>query len=139
MHYLGLRVRDLELLEACRRRDRDLDPAIRRTVLVWEGGRDRDRDVAADGSRLAADGGGTLRRWTDGDEDDELRDRLKKSKYSLLPLYFKKYYTLNQSFGSVMVLIRIRGENPCRLGSWSQKVALLHFCFRYRGLTLTDT
>jgi len=90
MHYLGLRVRDLELLEACRRRDRDLDPAIRRTVLVCEGGRERDRDVAADGSRLAADGGGTLRRWTDGDEDDELRDRLKKSKYSLLPLYLKK-------------------------------------------------
>jgi hypothetical protein len=62
MHYLGLRVRDLELLEACRRRDRDRDPAIRRTVLVCEGGRERDRDVAADGSRLAADGGGTLRR-----------------------------------------------------------------------------
>ena len=62
MHYLGLRVRDLELLEACRRRERDRDPAIRRTVLVCEGGRERDRDVAADGSRLAADGGGTLRR-----------------------------------------------------------------------------
>ncbi len=63
MHYLGLRVRDLELLVACRRRERDRDPAIRRTVLVCEGGRDRDRDVAAvDGSRLAADGAGTLRR-----------------------------------------------------------------------------
>ncbi len=80
MQYLGLRVRDLELLEACRsRRERDRDPAIRRTVLVCEGGRDRDRDVAADGSRLAADGGGNLRRWTDGDEDDEFRDRLKKA------------------------------------------------------------
>jgi hypothetical protein len=86
--YLGLRLRDREWLEACRRRERDRDPATRRTILVCERGRERDRDVEV--RRSAACGSG-LRRGTDGDED-ELRERLKQS----INLYLIRIRNLNK-------------------------------------------